>query len=64
MFLDKLSFEGQFGYYAYATFNDNIGVYQRLGLKYYFSNKIFVGISLKTHMAKADALEFSIGVRL
>ena len=64
MFLDKLSFEGQFGYYAYAPFNDNIGVYQRLGLKYYFSNKIFVGISLKTHMAKADALEFSIGVRL
>ncbi len=64
MFLNQLSMEGQFGYYVYAPFNEDIAVYQRLGLKYYFSDKIFGGIFLKTHMAKADALEFSVGIRL
>lgn len=64
MFLNRLSMEGQFGYYVYAPFNEDVAVYQRLGLKYYFSDKIFGGIFLKTHMAKADALEFSVGIRL
>ncbi len=64
MFLNQLSVEGQFGYYVYAPFNDDVAIYQRLGLKYYFSNTIFGGIFLKTHIAKADALEFSIGIRL
>lgn len=64
MCLDKLSLEGQFGYYAYAPFNEDTAIYQRLGTKYHFSDMIFVGIFLKTHMAKADALEFSIGFRI
>ncbi len=64
MFLSKLSLEGQLGYYVYAPFNEDTAIYKRLGLKYYFSNTIFGGVFLKTHMAKADALEFSVGVRL
>lgn len=63
MFLSNLSLEGQFGYYVYAPFNDNSDVYQRLGVKYYFHKNIFGGFFLKTHMAKAEALEFSVGVR-
>ncbi len=64
MSLSKLALEGQFGYYIYAPFPAEAAIYQRIGLKYYFSSKIFGGISLKTHMAKAEALEFSVGLRL
>jgi len=64
MFLSKLSLEGQFGYYVYAPFNDDTAIYQRIGTKYYFWNAVFGGIFLKTHMAKAEALEFSVGIRL
>lgn len=64
MFLSKLSLEGQFGYYVYTPFNDDSDIYQRLGMKYYFTKNIFGGVFLKTHMAKAEALEFSVGVRL
>lgn len=64
MFLSKLTLEGHFGYYLYAPFPAEAKVYQRIGMKYYFSDKIFGGTSLKTHMAKAEALEFSVGIRL
>jgi hypothetical protein len=39
-------------------------IYDRLGMKYYISNKIFAGFSLKTHMFLAEAMEVVIGVRL
>ena len=64
LFLSKLSLEGQIGYYVYAPFNEDTDIYKRIGFKYYFSNQLYGGIFLKTHMAKADALEFSVGVRL
>lgn len=64
LFVNRLSLETQFGYYAYAPLDYLPSIYQRLGLKYYFTDEIFMGVALKTHAAKAEALEFALGVRL
>ncbi len=64
LFVNRLSLETQFGYYAYAPLDYLPSIYQRLGLKYYFTDEIFMGVALKTHAAKAEALEFAVGVRL
>lgn len=59
----RLSIEGQLGVYVYAPFSAEEAMYQRLGSKYRITDNIFAGLGLKTHMAKAEALEFSIGYR-
>ncbi|QYJ67146.1 acyloxyacyl hydrolase [Flavobacterium litorale] len=64
LFINRLSVEGQAGVYVYEPFKSTGSMYQRVGMKYYFSKKLFGGIALKTHGAKAEALEFSMGVRL
>lgn len=62
----KTAFVGQLGYYAYYPYDFEGRVYNRLGLKRYFGEKerIFGVISLKAHVAKAEAIEFGVGIRL
>ena len=62
--VNRISLEGQIGYYVYQPFKETISVYDRIGCKYYFNPKLFAGFSVKTHMFEAEALEFGIGVRL
>lgn len=64
LFINRLSIETQLGYYVYQPFKFDIPVYDRLGLKYYISKKIFTGVSLKTHLFLAEAVEFVIGARI
>ena len=64
LLLNKISFEGQLGFYVLDEYKANTALYQRLGLKYYFYKNFFAGTGLKTHFSKAEALEFSVGVRL
>jgi hypothetical protein len=64
LFINKISLEGQVGYYIYRPFKDDLVVYDRIGFKYHFNTKIYTGFSVKTHMFYAEALEFGIGVRL
>lgn len=64
LFINKLSFEGQLGVYLLDEYQANTALYQRLGLKYYFYKNLFAGTSLKTHFSKAEAMEFSLGIRL
>ncbi len=61
----KTAFVTQLGYYAYFPFEDGSRIYNRLGInRYMFNDKYFAGISVKSHWAKAEAIEFSIGTRL
>lgn len=62
--INKLSIETQLGYYVYYPFDFEGRVYNRLSLKRYLGDKIFVAISLKSHGAAAEAVEFGVGVRL
>lgn len=64
LFINKLSFEGQLGIYILDEYQANTALYQRLGLKYYFYKNLFIGTGLKTHFSKAEAMEFSLGIRL
>jgi len=64
LFINKMSFITQLGYYVYYPFDFEGQVYNRIGLKRYFGDKIFGAITLKSHAAKAEAVEFGIGIRL
>lgn len=64
LFINKMSILAQLGYYVYYPYDFEGRVYNRVGLKYYFGDKFFGAITLKSHGAKAEAVEFGIGVRL
>lgn len=64
LFINNMSLETQLGYYVYYPFDFEGRTYFRVGLKRYFGSKWFCAITLKSHGAKAEAVEFGIGVRL
>ncbi|MDY2585751.1 acyloxyacyl hydrolase [Winogradskyella aquimaris] len=64
LFINRMSIESQIGYYVYYPFDFEGRTYLRIGLKRYFGKKFFGAITLKSHGAKAEAVEFGIGVRL
>ena len=64
LLINRISLEAQLGFYVYQPFKKDIPVYDRVGIKYYFTNKIFGGFTIKTHLFLAEALEFGIGYRL
>ena len=64
LYINKMSFVSQLGYYVYYPFDFEGRTYFRVGLKRYFSDKVFGAITLKSHGAKAEAVEFGIGIRL
>lgn len=53
------------GYYVYYPYDFEGRMYNRLGIKRYFGEQeqLFGIISVKSHAAKAEALEFGVGVR-
>ncbi|MBT8282745.1 MAG: acyloxyacyl hydrolase, partial [Muriicola sp.] len=64
LFIHKLSVITQLGYYIYYPFDFEGRVYNRVGVKRYFGDKWFAALSLKSHAAKAEAVELGIGIRL
>ena len=62
--LDKLGLVTQVGYYVYYPYEYETRMYSRVGVKYYFNEKLFVVGTVKTHAANAEALAFGLGVRL
>ncbi len=53
----------QLGYYVYYPYDFEGRTYQRIGLKRYFGDRYFGAITLKSHGAKAEAVEFGFGIR-
>ncbi|TVZ15317.1 acyloxyacyl hydrolase [Maribacter sp. MAR_2009_72] len=64
LFINKLSVIAQLGFYVYYPFDFEGRMYNRIGLKRYFGNKVFGVMTLKSHGAKAEAVEFGIGIRM
>ena len=54
----------QFGVYLYNPFKLDPPVYQRYGVKYYITEKLFIMSALKIHYGSADYVEWTIGLRL
>ncbi|MCW5516095.1 acyloxyacyl hydrolase [Muriicola sp. Z0-33] len=63
LFVNKISVVTQLGYYVYYPFDFEGQVYNRVGLKRYFGDNWFAAVSLKSHGAKAEAVELGVGVR-
>lgn len=64
LFINRTSLLTQFGYYVYYPYDFEGRTYLRIGMKRYFGEKIFGAITLKSHGAKAEAVEFGVGIRL
>ncbi|MHA7056197.1 acyloxyacyl hydrolase [Aquimarina sp. M1] len=62
--INKISILTQLGYYVYYPYDFEGQVYNRFGTRYYFNDNIFGSITVRSHAAKAEAVEFSIGYRL
>jgi hypothetical protein len=60
----RLAFVAHLGVYFYNPYKSNPIYYERLGLKYQFTNVLFGAIDLKAHLATADVVEFKLGLRL
>ncbi|HEA29650.1 MAG TPA: acyloxyacyl hydrolase [Leeuwenhoekiella sp.] len=61
---NKIAFVTQVGYYMYYPYDFEGRVYFRAGLKRYLTEKIYLAVTLKSHFAKAEAVEFGLGIRL
>jgi hypothetical protein len=60
----RLAFVSQLGFYLYNPYKSNKFYYERLGLKYRFTEHLFGNIDLKVHRGAADVIECRLGVRL
>lgn len=63
LFVSKWSVITQAGYYAHNPIGFESDVYFRVGLKKYFNQNWFGSMSVKSHAAKAEAIEWGIGIR-
>lgn len=64
LFINHYSVLTQLGYYVYYPYDFEGRTYFRIGLKRYFGETWFGAMTLKSHGAKAECVEFGIGVRL
>ncbi|WP_103072447.1 acyloxyacyl hydrolase [Aquimarina sediminis] len=62
--VNRISVLTQVGYYAYYPYDFEGQTYLRAGVRYYFTKKVLGSLTVKSHAAKAEAMEFSIGYRL
>lgn len=60
--IDKLRVHVGLGAYVYDKFSPDGLFYSRLGIKYQFTEHFFVNLGLKSHWAKADYVEYGVGV--
>ena len=51
------------GFYPYTRYKGDGNFYHRIGLRYYF-DRYFACVNLKTHYARADFIEWGIGLNL
>ncbi|WP_103866100.1 acyloxyacyl hydrolase [Aquimarina sp. I32.4] len=62
--VNRISVLTQFGYYAYYPYDFEGQTYLRAGVQYYITKNIFGSLTVRSHAAKAEAMEFSVGYRL
>ncbi|GAB3828696.1 acyloxyacyl hydrolase [Hymenobacter jeollabukensis] len=60
----RLAFDTHLGFYLYNPYKSNKFYYERVGLKYHFTEHLFGAIDLKVHRGAADVLEWKVGVKL
>lgn len=61
--VNRLSVITQLGFYAYYPFAFETRFYNRTGLRYYINDDWFAAVTLKSHAAAAETVEWGIGYR-
>lgn len=62
---NKLSLVTQLGYYVYYPYDNYVEqVYNRIGLQRKISDDFWASVTVRSHAANAEAVEFSLGYRL
>ncbi len=61
--LGNLSAMLQFGAYTITKSTYDGYLYHRIGIRYYFAKNLYANLTLKTHFAKADFIEWGWGYR-
>ena len=64
LIINKISLIAQVGHYVYDPLKNEISIYDRIGMNYHITSKIFTSFTLKTHLFLAEAIEFGVGIRL
>ncbi|AHJ96024.1 acyloxyacyl hydrolase [Hymenobacter swuensis] len=60
----RLAFVSHLGLYFYNPYKSNRFYYERLGIKYHFTERVFGNIDLKVHGGAADVIEWRLGLKL
>ncbi|WP_324673105.1 acyloxyacyl hydrolase [Hymenobacter sp. GOD-10R] len=60
----RLAFVTHLGIYVYNPYKSNKFYYERIGLKYQFTDLLFGAVDLKVHRGSADVIEWKVGVKL
>ncbi len=62
--LDKFALVTQTGVYFYKPYLPGDWLYFKIGFKYYFNQRLYASMILKSHFAVAEVLEYGVGFRL
>ena len=62
LLLGRFIFSQQLGFYIYSPFEPLDAVYQRYGILFKISDRIFTGINIKAHRHVADFLDLRAGI--
>jgi hypothetical protein len=62
LILGRFNFYQQLGVYLYSPYKRRDKVFQRYGLNFYLTKKLFIGINIKAHRQVADFLDFRTGL--
>lgn len=62
LLLGRFIFSQQLGFYLYSPYEPLDAVYQRYGISYKISDRIFTGINIKAHRHVADFLDIRTGI--
>ncbi|WP_078063216.1 acyloxyacyl hydrolase [Solirubrum puertoriconensis] len=64
LLLGRLAFGTHLGFYFYNPYKSNNFYYERLSLKYHFTDRLFGALDLKVHRGAADIIEWRAGIKL
>lgn len=64
LIITKFTVISQVGYYVYDPYKPFGKVYIRAGLRRYFNDHIFTSLAVKSHGARAETAEFTLGYRI
>jgi len=64
MTISKISLLFNLGGYVYSEYVSDGTFYQRVGIRYRITDKLFAAMHLKAHWGKADFIEWGIGYRI